>query len=184
MRPEIIVAAAMTAAGEMLVAPSKGIAFRTPNMVPFRLRSMLKACIEEALATAPEAWLQVAQAFQTMAGWHMRVCPVCSVDRSCPQAGQLLAFQQECLENDRSKRLTKDGIVFVIKRSEVLALALQRLLAIEELLDGMEEVDGQPIDPEERAFFAATWFFDQAAFSDCQRFLKIAREAKTSRVRH
>lgn len=183
MNPAVVLSAAMAWAEAALIAP-RGIAFRPRGAVPQKLAEVIKACIEEALATAPEAWARAALAFRTLEGAHRRGCDRCLTGRTCPQASQLVALEGECLENDRSKRLTKDGIVFVIKRSEVLARALQRLLAIEELLDGMEEVDGQPIDPEERAFFAATWFFDQAAFSDCQRFLKIAREAKTSRVRH
>lgn len=182
MNTAIALSAAMAWVDAALVS-RQGVALHPLVAVPPRLRELLKACISEALTTAPEAWVRVAMLFRALEGAHRRGCDRCRTGR-CPQAAQLVALEAECLENDRGKRLTSDGVVFVIKRSEVLARALERLLAIEELLDGMEEVDGERIDPEERAYFAATWFFDQAALADCQRFLKLAREAKTSRMKH
>lgn len=174
----ILLPVVVSLAREVVVSP-KGLVVRPRGVLPPHLLSLLQDQGEALAPVAADAWRHVGEYIRQLYGTHWRACSECRVDAECSAAVSLLALEKEALKMDQSKQVTPNGVVFHRPEDPALKAALQRFLDIEQLLDGLEAVDGQAIDPEERAFFAAQWFFDEACFANCQRFLQLAREART-----
>lgn len=176
MNASLLLPVASTYVDELTVSPDS-IAVRPRGALPARLVSLMRDQGDALATTAAGAWRLVADYTSELYAAHRRACASCTVDVLCPAASMLLAIECEARTMDGSKETTPEGVVFRPPQDPVLRAALQRFLEMEELLDNFEAVDGQGLDPDERALFVATWLFDQACLADCQHYLQLAREA-------